>query len=91
MHEKIERRLGRLEFIAFVLQVLHAIEDLRHQRLVVRDVVFGRLREDRGLAGQLADEDAAFIADQGRIDVLVARRGLGDGVGVHATLVGEGT
>ena len=52
--------------------------------------VLRRLRQDGRLARQLADQDAALVADQRRVDVLVAGRDLGDGVGVHAALVGEG-
>src|SRR5207302_1724124 len=43
-----------------------------------------------GLAAQLADQDAALVADLRRVDVFVTGGVAGHAVGVHAALVGEG-
>ena len=87
--EQIERRLGCLELVALVLQVLHQVAELDADLLVVLDCVLGGLGEDVRLPRKLADQDAALVADQGRVDVLVARRHARHAVGVHAALVRE--
>ena len=89
-HQQVERRLGRLELVAFVLQVLHAVEDFLHQLVVGVEPVFGRLGDDVRPAGELADQDPPLVADRFGIDVLVALRDAVDGVDVHPAFVGEG-
>ena len=89
LHQQVEGGFCCFEFIAFVLQLLHAIEDFAHERLILDDLGVAGVGQDRGLAGQLADQDTAFVADRRRVDVLVAGGVAGDTVGVHASLVRE--
>ena len=50
LHQQIEGCLGRLELVASVFQVLHLVEDLDHQRPIVRDGVLRRFGQDCRLA-----------------------------------------
>ena len=91
LDQQHERRLGRLELIALVLQVLDSVEHASQQFAVLFQAVFTQLLGDVGLARQLADQDPALVADGRGVDVLVARRVLADAVDVHSPLVCECT
>src|SRR5262245_23584029 len=88
--EHVERGLGRFEVIALGLEIDDLLEDRVHQGLVVGQLVLGGEGRDVRAAGQLAHENPPLVADQSRVHVLVAAGGPGDGVNVHAALVGEG-
>ena len=89
--EQRERRLGGLELVAAVLQFLHTIEDLLRLRRVVRELEaeVARLEQNVAAARKVAHKDVALVADQRRVDVLVARGEFLHGVHMRATLVRE--
>ena len=51
LHQQVEGGFCCFEFIAFVLQLLHAIEDFAHERLVLDDFGVTSFGQNRGLAG----------------------------------------
>ena len=83
---------GSFVFVAFVFQLLDAIENRLQLRRVVREfeTQFLRLDDDVAAAGKIANENVALIADERRVHVLVAGRKLLHGVDVRAAFVGEG-
>src|SRR5262245_279877 len=89
--EHVERGFGRFEVVALGLEIDDLLEDRVHEGFVVSELVLGGEGRDVGAAGELADDDAPLVADEGGIHVLVAAGGAGDGVDVHAAFVGEGT
>ena len=56
----------------------------------VVDAQLGHLVEQAAAAAQLGDQQAALVADERRVDVLVGALDLDHAVGVVAGLVGEG-
>ena len=89
LDQQHERRLGGLELVALVLQVLDPVEHPGQQVAVLLQAVLAQLLGDVRLARQLADQHPALVADGGRVDVLVAGGVLADAVDVHPPLVGE--
>jgi len=90
--QELERGVRRFVVVAAVLALLEAPEDGRHA-LVIGGRVHAQLAglaEDGALAGELRDEDALFVTDQGGVDVLEGLRRLLHGGDVQPTLVGEG-
>ena len=90
--EKLEAGFGALVLEALALLLLDGLEE-------VADLVLGEgvvdaelvdLDEQVALAGELADEDAAAVADETGVDVLVGALVLHDAGDVVAGLVGEG-
>ncbi len=90
LDQEDERRLGGLELVALVFEVLDPVEDPGEQGGVLVEAVLAELLGDVRLAGQLADQDPALVADGAGVDVLVAAGVLADAVDVHPPLVGEG-
>ena len=90
-HEQLERRLGVLEPEPLRLELLHLPREVARElvRRVEVDAEAARALDDVHPARELADEDAAPVADAGRVDVLVRRRVARDSVYVDAALVCE--
>src|ERR1035438_1195424 len=90
--EQLEGALGGLEFVAFVLHLLDALEELAAGGLfeAVGEAVLLELKDDIAAAGKVADEDALAVADEFGLDVLVGGGVLEDGADVHAAFVSEG-
>ena len=91
MHEQLERRLGALERVPAMLQLLHLLGDAPHQGLIVTEVdaeVCG-LGANGGASRLVADHGATPVAHHSRVDVLVGVCDFGHGVDVLAALVRE--
>ena len=81
-----KRAVGGLELEAAVLELLHALDDPRRRRVVQ---VAARVGDHRALAGQLAHQHLARVADLRRVDVLERQRIGVDARDVHPALVRE--
>ena len=90
-HEKTERRVGGLVLVATELPLLEFVDQPFHFRplLVELESEFARLQREAGASGHVGDEHARAVADEGRVDVLVAARHLLRRIGVQAALVRE--
>src|SRR5213592_2693754 len=84
--EQRERAVRRLELVALMLQLFDAGEYVAELRRVARHLEseLPRLHDDVAPPGQVADEDMAAVADERRIQVLVAADHLLDRVDVRA-------
>ena len=89
----LKGRLGPLERVPLVLKPLDLVGKATGKGLVTLqvDAELAGLEGDVAAPGLVADDDAAAVADAGRVDVLVRVLGLHHGVDVLAPLVGEGT
>jgi hypothetical protein len=89
--EELEGRVGRLVLVAAELALLQLLDEPLHLRalLVQLDAEFPGLEGEAAAPGHVGDEHPGPVADQGRVDVLVAARDLLGGVRVEAALVGE--
>ena len=89
--QELERGLGALEGEPVGLELL---DQLGQRAGIDRAVeaVAELLGPELGVgpAAELADDQPALVADQGRVDVLVAPLDLGHGRAVDPALVGEG-
>ena len=90
VNEQIERRPGRLELPALVLQAADLGQHAVEQGTVVLHVEPTHERGDVGTARQFADENPPRIADRLGWNVLIRLGRLGDRMHVHASLVCEG-
>ena len=91
LDEQLEGRLGALEGEAIGLQLLDELRQLlgvHHAVEAVAELLGADARV--GLAAQLGYDQAALVADQGGVDMLVAALDLGHRRTVDAALVGEG-
>ena len=84
--QQLEGAVGGLELEAAVLELLDALDHPRGGRVVQ---VAARVRDHGALAGQLAHEHLARVADRGRVDVLERQRVGVDARDVHPALVRE--
>ncbi len=89
LDQQVERRFRRFELVALSLEVLHSFKDAFHQFGIVGDFVLRRLGHDVRPAGQFADQNSTFVANEFRFDVLVAFRDAINRMDVHAALVSE--
>jgi hypothetical protein len=92
LHAQLERRLGALELIAAMLELLDLLDqpaDVAIETVEIEAELLG-LVEDVGAAREIGDQHPLAVADQLRIDVLVGLGVLAHGGDVHAALVGEG-
>ena len=64
--QQLEGALGGFEFVALVLHLLDALEQLAARVFVqaVGEAVLLQLVEDVAAAGEIADQDALAVADQ---------------------------
>ena len=83
------RRLRALEVEAAALQLLDLRQHLLHFFLAGVQAELLRLVDQVAAARQLAHQHPLFVADQGRVNVLVAVLDLHDGRDVDAALVRE--
>ena len=89
--EELEAGLGALEREPVRLELLDQVRQLARIDDAI-ELVTQLLGPDRGVGppAELGDDEPPGIADDGRIDVLVAPLDLGHGRAVDAALVGEG-
>ena len=87
--KQYERRFGRLELVALILQLLDPVEDASEERRILFQPIFGELLGDVRLAGKLAHEHSALVADGLGVDVLVAGCDPAHAVNMHPPLVSE--
>ena len=87
--EQGERAFGSFIFIALMLEHLDAVEHFSEFGRLIGDVEaqLAGLHHDVAAAGEVADEDMTRVADQRRIDVLVAANHFLHGVDVSAAFV----
>ena len=90
--EQLEGGVGGFELVAVGFEPLEAVEDVADLARILAqgEAHLAGLDGDVAAAGELADEDAAAVADGGRRYVLERGGILRDGVRVHAGLVREG-
>jgi len=75
--------------VAGVFTLFHLLDDFAGGGIVHLDPEFLGEAEDRTLAGQFADHDLAFVADEGRVEMLEGPRVGLDAGDMQAALVGE--
>ena len=75
LHQELEGRIGHLEVVALMLELLEPGEDQLRPAGLALDVhaQLARLGQDGAAAGELAHQHVALVADQPGIDVLEGR------------------
>ena len=92
-HQNLERSLSHVELVTLLFQLLNFRDNLTAVIAigVEHDTEFPGLIFDIAFAGHIRNQNPSFIADQGRIHVLVSLGGFHNGTHVDAAFVGKGT